>query len=282
MAAPLFYKKFNSVDVFVEDSDRGHSEFYSTLLSRLIDSKCKIHKIFPLGGRDNLIKACEHYNSKNKTKLKRTLFIADGDLNLILRKKEPQLKNLVVLNVYCIENYLVDKRAIIEIVHDTDGTISRENIKKRLEYDKWTNELLDFIDLFIVYAISHANSMGYAFISCNKILSQSKRKAPAEIDRGKIKTEIKNFEKQIKIRMLTKEFNAEKKKLNNRWRKNKTNVLKIVSAKKYLLPLLRHKINSIAKYNSNNYSLKIRLAKNCSLSKMRTLRIALTKVASRC
>lgn len=281
MALPLFYKKFNDINIFVEDSDRGHNEFYRTLLNRLIDGRYKIRRIFSLKGRKNVIAACKQYNNEKKVKAKRSLFIVDGDLDLICKKNKSSIPNLVALNVYCIENYLVDKKAMLEFIHDTDGTLSKKTIEEKVKYDKWIREMLDLVELFIVYAISHTNSLGNTFIPCTKIFTQKKKKTPVFLDKNKLKKEIKQLENQIKTKMPSKQFNAAKKELSHKWSKNETNVLKIVSGKKYLLPLVRHKINSIARNSSSDYSLKIRLAKNCSLARMRQLRKALTQTAQK-
>ena len=278
---PIFYTKFNDIDIFIEDSDKGYSEFYSTLLSRLTGGKYKIRRIFSLKGKRNVIETCREYNTKKRKRLKRSLFITDGDLDLILVKAKPRLKNLHSLDVYCIENYLIEEKGIVEIIHDTDGTLSRSAIKSKLNYDKWVKELMLLFDLFIAYAISHANSTGIPFVKCNKIITQLNKKSSPVFDYQKTHNEIKRLEKKIKQAIPFKEYNNLERRLRNRWIKDEHNLLKIVSAKKYLLPLLGCKMHSIARISLHTRSLKIRLAKSCSLSKMRKLKKALDVVAKK-
>ncbi|MEQ9413316.1 MAG: hypothetical protein RIF39_05770 [Cyclobacteriaceae bacterium] len=71
-----------------------------------------------------------------------------------------------------------------------------------------------------------------------------------------------------------KVFEQELKQYNKNWKSNTTNLLKIVSAKNYLLPILQHRVNHCigkGKMLIKNESIKLFLANNSELKRLQFL-----------
>lgn len=121
----IFYTQFNDVNFYVEDTDQEH--LYFNILKRIFDN-VKFEKIFPLHGKDNL-KDHAKLNFRNRN----NVYIADLDFDDILGKKE-QIDNVFYLTKYSIENYLLEKNGIYEIIREKNPKLKDNKI----------NELFDF------------------------------------------------------------------------------------------------------------------------------------------
>lgn len=131
-AIPQFFAYRNEIDIYTEDK-KTDKEFYKALLSRLVEGKVKINDITPLGCKANVLKA---YDDQLKTSNRKKIFIVDGDLDLIIGTNRKSENNLVVLDSYCIENYIVDERASLELLYYSIGSDDRESLGKKQKFDK--------------------------------------------------------------------------------------------------------------------------------------------------
>ncbi|MEQ9413306.1 MAG: DUF4435 domain-containing protein, partial [Cyclobacteriaceae bacterium] len=105
MALPRFFAYRNDVDIFTEDRV-ADKEFYKSIFKRLFQGKIKINDVTPLGCKANVLDAYDTQNPKPKRK---QYYIVDGDLDLINGTNRKEEKNLIVLDSYCIENYLINE-----------------------------------------------------------------------------------------------------------------------------------------------------------------------------
>ena len=106
----LDYK--NDMFIFIEDIDENSRKIMLELIQRAIDKNIKIDRLHSCGNRKKVI---EKFNERNSTR--KELYIIDGDLNMLFENQEFQ-KGLVILNKYCIENYLLDIDSIHSLIHD--------------------------------------------------------------------------------------------------------------------------------------------------------------------
>ena len=65
------------------------------------------------------------------------------------------LKGLFVLPRYCIENFLIDFNALVELLHEDDAEKNIDEIIDLFSYDEWLNANKPLlVDLFVEYAIA--------------------------------------------------------------------------------------------------------------------------------
>ena len=194
IAKPIFYNKFNDIVIYVEDEDPSYGKLYSIIFQKVFGEHCKIQKIFSLGGKNNVIKKF----NENQTCKKPTLFIVDGDLELFYNKpyckKNDDLSYLYCLNRYCIENYLIEKEAVVEVLQEEDDVNKSKAIKKKLDFDNWVKNNKHLIKLYHYYSI--INKFGIKNVGYSIIKFEDKYK-PGIIDKNKVKGKIQSIEKEI-------------------------------------------------------------------------------------
>lgn len=145
------YRGINKVTVFIEDA-RGRL-IYERILSRLWGDGV-VERVFPLNGRD-FVMADWNRNAGNN----RYIYIIDGDLDLLSGNLLSD-RNLVQLDRYCLENYLLSADAILSVLQDY--------IPEDVDFEKAKSEISALIDdtgsfflgLFILYAISQKHQLG--------------------------------------------------------------------------------------------------------------------------
>ncbi|MCG2420442.1 DUF4435 domain-containing protein [Aequorivita sp. F47161] len=266
----LFFRYKNNVDVFIEDS--YDDEFYLTLVNRVFEKTGhKINKLISLGCKSNVLAACSSDQSKRDVL---RVYIVDGDLELITDTNEKSLKHLFVLDKYCIENYLIHKESIIEIIHDY-LVIDRDKIEKQLSFENWLKGISkDLIDLFLHYSISKevCPTLPTISLGVGKLCEQIK-KIPV-LNEDKCNLRIADIKKDILKSISEEEYNDRIYALREKWPYNMDTLLKIVSGKDYIMPLLEfrfHKFKTTNSINIRRGTLRLRLAKLCDITELKTI-----------
>lgn len=140
MAENVFYIQFNQVNFYVEDD--FCENLYFCVLKNLFP-EIKFEKIFPLGGKDNVIKeARENLDSSNK------IYIVDKDFDDILNKKEV-VDNLFYIERYSIENFFLEEEAIVEYIIENLPRLSREKILTQFSLKSVVEKFGDFMNILI-------------------------------------------------------------------------------------------------------------------------------------
>jgi len=121
----LLYTQFNEVNFYVEDTEQEH--LYYSILKRLFND-VNFKKIFPLNGKTNLIKHAKQ-NIGDKFKI----YIADLDFDEILKRKE-NIDNVFYLDKYSIENYLLEKNGIFELIREKNPKLKNSDISNSFNY----------------------------------------------------------------------------------------------------------------------------------------------------
>lgn len=151
----IMYSQFNSVDFYVEDLDQEN--FYFQILKKLFPL-IKFEKIFPLNGKDNVKRESSlNVNVKNK------IYIVDLDFDEILGWKVNN-PNLFYLKRYSIENYLIDKKAIYEIIREKKPSLKNSEIETHLDYDDLISKSCEcLVELTILFLIIQKHSLGLSY-----------------------------------------------------------------------------------------------------------------------
>ena len=272
-ALPRFFQYRNDIDIFTEDKV-ADKEFYKNLFERLLDGKVKVNDVTPLGSKTNVVAT---YKGDDKTDKRKKYYIVDGDLDLIYSNNLVDENNLISLDRYCIENYLIDETGVIELIYLHIATDKKEDIKQRIAFNSWLSEHTKcLVNLFFHFAILKKYSEGPEIKSCHSfLLSQNKATV---LDAKKITA----YAELVKIQIIKKlgeigdkdpkkSYQAEIDFLSAKWGYTQDALLKIVSGKNYLLPLLQFRINSTINIKNGLFrkeSLKLFLATHSDIKSL--------------
>lgn len=279
-AVPRFFAYRNDVDIYTEDkvSDK---EFYRTLFQRLLGDKVKINDVTPLGSKKNVLNTFDSQDSKSSRK---KYFIVDGDLDIILNTNRKSQKNLIVLDSYCIENYLIDECGAIELIYYSCGTDDKDSISKRLNFEKWLGyNKSSLVRLFLYFSVLRVLGGGPKIRNAGEFLKQNKKETILDCDAiaiycQEIKAECLQILSDKGFDDHQAEFEKIFQKLSTRWDDSNKTLLTIVSGKDYLLPLLQFRMNFCINKGKGlvpKESLKLFLANNADLKRLDFLKKAI-------
>lgn len=244
-ALPKFFSYRNDIDIYTEDKV-ADKEFYRTLFKRVLGNEIKINDVTPLGCKTNVLNA---FDNQDKTDKRRKIYIIDGDLELILDTNRKTTGNLIVLDSYCIENYLIDETGGIELIYFSNGSETRDNLKNKLNFSKWLEYNAPcLIDLFINFAILRKYGGGPIIKTAHDFLTQNGNQTI--LDKDSINQYSQDIKSQIIQRLVINgienpddTYSNEYISISGKWKTSNMTLLRIVSAKNYLIPLLQFRIN---------------------------------------
>ena len=273
-AVSVFFRQWNDIDVFVEDLSSVTLNIYSELLNRLSNGKFKIEKVFPLGSRINVIEQCVNYKKDGRPKI----FIIDGDLELMVGESLPNCPELYKHDRYCVENYLLDEEAIVEILYEEDPSKTRVQIRDELAFKEWLeNNSTILSELFIIYAVMRKFLPGVKTVN-NGIGSFLSNDGKPKLDQNKISEYIGQMHSDLceiysSDVILKNELIFHQKILDG-------DMPSFISGKDYWFPLINIHIRCCAKIKATKDSFKMRLAKICDLKAMEGLKKHMEKVSA--
>lgn len=266
-ASSIFYEEYNDVDIYIEDTAEGYRKIFKELLNKALGTKFKIEQVFPLGNRAQVIEEC---GKNQQSDGRKKVYIVDGDLHILNTATTQVLNGLYVLPRYCVENYLFCENAISQTADEEECEIELEQIKTIIDFDFWLteNESL-LLDLFILYAICiqhipHEPTVSYKVSKlCN---SNSGIVNPEKV------TQRKN---ELKAKLIdffgSERLDTEIEIINERIKEKDKKLLRFVSGKDYLLPLLITRLQSFIRFPSNSISVRLRLAKKANADELKEI-----------
>jgi len=261
-AIPLFFRKWNDIDIYIEDKEASTQKLYVEIIQRLTDGKYKVARIFPLGNRQKVLEASAKA-STHQTK-RPEIYIIDGDLDLILGKTPAKIKNLYVHNFYCIENVLFDEGAAIEIMYEEDATKSKDDLVKQLDFNVKIRMAVEYlIELFVVFGLMREYFPERKSVSLGLSEFISGGKNPY-LDDNLINAYIESIHIDLCENFGRKAIVEDKIKMYEHIGDDNSAV-RCVSGKDFLFPLLARHMRNIVSIKATRESLKIRMAKYCNL-----------------
>lgn len=266
-ASSLFYEEYNDVDIYIEDTAEGYRKIFKELLNKALGTKFKIEQVFPLGNREQVIEECRKNQISDGRK---KVYIVDGDLHILNDSPAPALNGLYVLPRYCVENYLFCENAICQTADEEECEMEIDQIKTTIDFNSWLtdNENL-LLDLFIVYAICFKHipqeqTVGYKVSKlCNSnsgIVNPDKVQAR----KNELTTKLINFFGEERL-------NTEIEIIKERIKEKDKKLLRFVSGKDYLLPLLITRLQSFLRFPSNSIAVRLRLAKKANADELKEI-----------
>jgi hypothetical protein len=262
-AKPIFYRQWNDIDIYIEDTGVPSKKLFRHLFTRCFSDKYRVAEVFPLGGRKAVINACEDDQLDGG---RPRIYIIDADLDLLLNTKLAALKRFFCLPIYCIENLLIDEKAIIEVLYEEHSVLEKEELVQNFDFKTWISLIeKPLVDLFIDYAICKEVLPSQETVSFK--ISNLVSSGDGLLDVNKIKKRLEYIESQICCVITPEELNKRKQIIKSSLIVRKINsVQTVVSGKHYLLPLMRIRMNQIAKLRVTKDVLNLRLAKYCDIS----------------
>lgn len=267
-AIAFLFRAYNDIEVYVEDD--LNRNMYEILVERILEDKAKVKRIFPLSGRNEVIKACENDQKDSRHRI----YIIDGDIDLLIGKEMPKLKYLYRLGVYTSENLLLSEEAAIEVSYDNLPNEKKSDIKSLIDINDLLKDAVEKLKpLFVIYAVKHLLEL------------RDKKHIHIETAKYKVeklgdnqpdgiclsKTKISKRINEIRTQ-LTKDYGYTKKEIDlavseveNNLPNENSQSLKYISAKTYLLPIIFHRLQKKAKCSSSKEQLKTRMARFCEL-----------------
>lgn len=154
-ATDIFYTQPGGINFYVEDEDQEN--LYFEILRKLFP-KVEISKIFPLGGKVNVL--AHSCDPANKTLGKVCVYIVDKDfddlLGHVVRKE-----NVFYLDRYCVENFLFEENATVQIALECEPKKRREDIQSKLNFDEFLRQSIQDLDqLFRLFFVVQRFNLG--------------------------------------------------------------------------------------------------------------------------
>lgn len=231
----IFYSQFNEIEFYVEDIDQEH--FYYNVLRKLFPI-LKFEKIFPLNGKTN-VKNAARANLGNKKKV----YIVDLDFDHILGTIE-DINNLFYLKKYSIENYLISKPAIYEVVRTRDAKLKDSDIDSLFDFEKLLKSATKSLkELALSFIIIQKYSLGLAYhgLNCSRDFDFST--SPPRYRMSFIPDYILSVERELKIRNNRYTLKSQ----TNRLKKYFKDLIQAVSniPGKYILTFIKDRLQSL-------------------------------------
>src|SRR5581483_11148335 len=155
----VLYGQFNEVNFYVEDVGQEH--FYFNVFKKLFPD-IQFDKIFPLNGKKN-VKDAANLTVGDKKKI----YIVDLDFDNILGLKEV-IPNLFYLERYSIENYLISKKALFEVIREKNSRLKNQDIEKFVDYQVLLKECaLLLLELSCTFILIQKYSLGIDYFGIN-------------------------------------------------------------------------------------------------------------------
>lgn len=257
---PFFYDEYNDIDIYVEDE--GYENFYEALINKLLKSEnIKVNKIFPCGGKPKV----EHfYHVHKESNSRKNFFIMDSDFDRIFSNLIDDT-NVYYMPEYCIENHLLEEKAITELILEESPKLPRKIISEKLDYQNWLNEQIEVLkNLFICFMVIQTNKLPEANVAIG----------PSQFFDDKNKRlchcKINDFIEGIIVTYYNHdidEYNVEANKIKELINYSEIDKKTFISGKYFIFALYFH-MRSVVSFNINHDSLLYRLLKLCELSSL--------------
>lgn len=267
-----FYDTKSGVFIFTEDKPSDIA-FYSLLFGRLKHNEFEILKVQPIGSKSDVIeRSVEDIDPQTPS-----IYIVDGDIKLMLGQKLEN-KNLIALDRYCIENFLCCETGIIEYLYVKLGT-KKEEIKKELDFENYLKKNGKLIlNLYYRYALAYQLQCGASFKNLDALAhngggTKNINSVLLNAEINSVETIIKEKLKQNGVRAFNKEMKDKINKIKNDNPICIESVIKVISGKDFLLPLLCSRIKELDRSSGalSSDQLKRLLAEKVSLEPLKRI-----------
>jgi hypothetical protein len=242
-AKSVFFEEYNDIDIYIEDTAVGYKKLFAEIFSRVFSNKYRVSEVFPLGSRNKVIDECRKCQGEFT---RPSLYIVDGDLFLFHKSMCEELPGLYILPFYCIENLLIDQNCLLKILNEEDCIKRCEQLALDFDFSTWAKEnSRHLVRLFIEYAICFRlcpEKQTVKFPVRNIVSSSS-----GIVDEVKVDNRISEISKYVIEKAGAEAYSELKAEIEERILINSDSLLKYVSGKDYLIPLLFTRFRSVVR-----------------------------------
>ncbi len=263
-AKSVFYQDVNTIDIYIEDTAVGYEKLFLILFSRILKGEYFVEKVFPLGGRIDVVNLFE---TQKESLTRPSLFIIDGDLYLLSGDSVENQKGLYVLPFYCVENLLLEPHGLMTLLDEEEPIKLEDEVAAEFDYNSWLQINVPMLfDLFVEYAITFMivpteETVGYPV---RKLVKDGR----GNIDENKIRARIE-YLKKVTVDAVGGDHYFEVRELVlNNFGACASSQIDTISGKDYLFPLLVSRFKAIIKSRIPNINIKLRLARYCEIGKI--------------
>lgn len=263
----MFFEAFNEIDIYIEDTGSSTKKLHSIIWARCLEGRLKVRDVFPLGGREAVLKRCR---GDAKATNRPRIYVIDGDLTLLYGKQTPKIDRLIALPSYCVENFLIDEAAALQLLFEEDPVRPKDQIAIRLQFSQWLsrNRAL-LVRLFAAYATVHWVNPSLKTVALG--ISGLMKDETGFVCRRKVRTRIEQLVSQLEGVHDRRAVRLKMASILRHLRSSrKSRILQTyVSGKDYLLPLMVRHMKSIAPIRSDRDVIANRLALTADLSPLK-------------
>lgn len=255
------FRPYNDIDIYVEDTTCRN--MYEVLFERMLSGKARVVRVFQLGGREEVIRACKSDNADTD---RPCLYIIDGDYDVVLGVPAPACQRLYRLNVYCSENLVLTETAVLEVAFECLSNVPRDQVDAIVRFQQFLHGILEkLMPLFVAYVavqLLDANLETVGF-NVSQLLVQESRFP--ELSADKVAQRVAHMQQKLAQAHSEKEVASAVEGARRTISDCNTHLAKLISGKTYLLPLVYHHLRHKACFLGNLDHLKVRLARYCEL-----------------
>ncbi|AHX16415.1 hypothetical protein CH75_17445 [Dyella jiangningensis] len=266
-AKSVFYSDFNDIDVYIEDTLEGSRKIYVSILNRVFDGAVKVSQVFPLGGRRAVTERCK---ADQGDRPRPAIYIIDGDYDCITGDSDGDLRRLYKLKRYCIENYLVDLDAVVDILDEEDIELEVVDIEKKLDLAAWRERLASSLGDLVLF-LAAGKKLNCSLPSVNFDLREIEGEFPDQVDAEKVAGLIAKYRSAVDDRQGEGAMDG----LVNVFRPKvpADASFRGLSAKAVFMPLLKKRLQRKGGYAPMDHKkFKLRLARRCDIAEFSDLR----------
>ena len=140
----------NDIEIFVED--QAGMNMWRNIIQAFLPAGTACGAPIQLGGRGRVIEECKNDQADDGRK---KLYIIDADMDILLGRSKPRLKHLYRLRSYCIENYLIQEKALIDLAGILDPEVDVLTAAQKLDLVAWMRSIsVELEGLFVCYGTS--------------------------------------------------------------------------------------------------------------------------------
>ena len=260
-AFTYLFRPYNDIDVYVEDTRSRN--VYQILLTRMLDGRATVRRVFQLGGRRQVLAEC---TSQQQDTSRAKLFIIDGDFDLLLGRASPQLRHLYVLGVYTSENLLISESAACEIAHECLDNCDRGDVAGIVDFGNFIKSAVEVLaPLFVAYAVASAldGTLQTSGLHVSNLCDG--KGGGILLSRDKVATRCGEIYAALANTSDADTIAATREQVESRMAGDYHHTARFISGKTYLLPLLLFHLRRNAKVSASSVELKARLARHTVL-----------------
>ena len=274
-ALSYFFRPYNDVDIYVEDTTCRN--MWEILVNRILDGNAYVNRIFPLGGREEVVKACR--NDQNASSRPR-LYIIDGDLDILVGTKPPKLRHFYRLAAANVENLLFSGNALTELGCECATNCSAKEVEAVIAFESVSKELVrKLCPLFAVYGAASILDGTLQTVSYNVMrLCESGPGRHPVLSSAKVKKRMADLIRELQKAHPKREIEDHIARLGKKMSESER-PLKYVSGKTHIMPWLHIYLKHKVGFDGDLKQLRTRLARHCTLDADAGLVKAVQKVS---